>query len=224
VTPDIDEPIALRLGTAWAVAVVTLALAGLAVLAPIGVLAAGVIKPDTACADEATYKSLKGDDKAELTVINNSDETVKVWWLNYDGKRVFYRDLAKHTSYVQATWLTHPWVVSSTAGDCYRFLVMTSLKQSVTVAPETPDPAATVVPESSTAASAPGGSPAAVVPEASPAATSPSNRPTTGATSPDYTWLLIMGVLASVVAVLIAIAAGTGRLPGFPRGGRGGQP
>lgn len=193
----------------------------LAAFAPIGTLASGVIKPDTACADEATYKSLKGDDKAELTVINNSDETVKVYWLNYDGKRTFYRDLAPHTSYIQATWLTHPWVISSTVGACYRFLVMTSLKQSVTVAPEVPNPESTVVPESTTATATPAGTTVAVVPGASPGATAAPTQPTTGETSPDYSWLLIMGVLAAVAAVLIAISFGTGRMPWICRGGKG---
>jgi hypothetical protein len=200
----------------------------LAVLAPIGSLAAGVIKPDSACADEAKYKSLDGLHKAALTVINNSDETVKVYWLNYQGKRTFYRDLAPRTSYVQETWLTHPWVISSLAGDCYRFLVMNSLQQSVTVAPEGQDPEATVInvpaptveelPTINTSTTAP------VAVSETPAVGSPgtgSPGPTTGETSPDYSWLLIMGVLAAVAAVLIAISFATGRTPWIRRGGKG---
>ncbi len=185
------------------------------ILAGIG----GAIKPDSACADEADFKSLKGDDPAVLTVINNSDETVRTWWLSYDGERVFYSDLAPHTSYMQETWLTHPWVISSAAGDCYRFLVMTSLQQSVTVAPEVPDPAATVVPVSAapqTARPVTGAPPIATTPPS----TGGASGPTTPATSTDFLPLLIMGVLASIFVVVGGMAA-TGKLPGV-RGRRPG--
>ena len=107
--------------------------------------------PDSSCATESQFKSITGTTHAVLQIINNSDETVKAYWLDYTGKRVFYVDIKPHTSYLQATWLTHPWVITSSAGACYRFLVMNSQEQSVTVEPvlgpgETVAPLATANP------------------------------------------------------------------------------
>jgi len=90
---------------------------------------------DSACASEATFKSIDGTTKASLKVINNTDATVQTFWLDYNGARVFYQQVAPHSSYVQKTWLTHPWIVASLTGTCYRLVVMTSLEQVVTLNP-----------------------------------------------------------------------------------------
>ena len=92
-------------------------------------------EPDSACAQESTFKSTDGTTKAALKVINNTDATVQTFWLDYKGARVFYQQVAPHASYVQKTWLTHPWIVASLTGECYRLVVMTSLEQVVTLNP-----------------------------------------------------------------------------------------
>ena len=187
------------------------------VVAPSTVVAGSSrIVPDAACDRDGKAKSKNGDVKAALTVINNSDEAVKTYWLDYDGKRVFYEDVAPHTSYVQKTWLTHPWVVTSVDGDCYRFLVMNAKEQTVTVSPENPDPEATVraVPSRTPPINAP-----TAGPTAGPATTPGPVTTTTSDTTSDYTWLLILGALASMAAVLIGISAAMGKLPWINRGG-----
>lgn len=203
----------------WRLALLAATLVLLALVPAAGVAAAGPIRPDSSCATESTYKSRDGLAQAELTVFNNSDETVKVWWLNYDGKRTFYRDVAPHKSYIQPTWLTHPWVITSVGGACYRFLVMNSVRQTVTVAPEVPDPEATTVFESATplpagATAVPGGA-STRPPSAAPAAVS------TGGSSSGSGPLVIVAVVAGAVAAVAVGLATTGRLPGIRRGGRG---
>jgi PEP-CTERM motif-containing protein/von Hippel-Lindau disease tumor suppressor protein len=43
---------------------------------------------------------------------------VDVYWINYSGDRVFYQTLAADSSYVQDTFLTHPWlIVEAGSGD-----------------------------------------------------------------------------------------------------------
>lgn len=91
--------------------------------------------PDSACSTEKSFKSTLGVAQATLTIINNTDQTVQSFWLNYNGDRVFYRQLAAHQRYNQPTWLTHPWIVASLDGTCYRLVVMTSLEQTVTLNP-----------------------------------------------------------------------------------------
>jgi hypothetical protein len=217
-------------GIVFALALLTLAGAGQA-------RAAGPIVPDSSCADESTYKSLKGDTAAQLEVINKSPETVKIWWLDYNGKRVLYQQLPPFTMYVQRTWLTHPWVITNLGGRCYRFLVMTSQLQSVTVEGEPPDPDTTALPLSARATAGPTAAttvaPTAAATVAPTAATTaaaaqptptPGGGPTTPAGStaqgPDNTALAVIGAVAAVaVAAGVGLAA-TGRLPGFRRGGR----
>jgi VHL beta domain len=91
--------------------------------------------PDLACLAEATFRSANGDTVANLTVVNNTSEPLQSVWLDYNGQRVVYQQIAPFTSYVQPTWLTHPWIVANQQGTCYRLIVMTSLEQTVTVDP-----------------------------------------------------------------------------------------
>lgn len=111
--------------------------------------------PDSACATEASFRSSSGDTKASLLIINNTGETLQSIWLDYDGKRVFYNQIAPYTSYVQPTWLTHPWIIANLAGSCYRFLVMTSLEQTVTVNPGNGPPTITASPPTNAPSVAP---------------------------------------------------------------------
>lgn len=202
------------------------AVAALVLLAafPLAVRAAGPIVPDSSCADESTYKSLKGDAPAALEVFNKSPETVKVWWLDYSGKRVLYQVLPPFTDYVQRTWLTHPWVITSASGACYRFLVMNSQEQSVTVEPEL-GPGETVAPLATSQSTEIAPAPTVTAPPAS----GPAVQPTPGSSGAGSavstqgagpgTTIAIAGVAAAVVA-LIAFLVITGRLPGLPRGQR----
>jgi len=202
-----------RFARGWVVLVPTLLL----LLAPGSrLLAAGPVVPDAACQDEGKSKSLKGDTTAALTVINNSDEVVQTFWLDYNGDRVLYEQVAPHTSYVQKTWLTHPWVVASASGACYRFVVMNAREQTVTVAPANPDPAATVraVPTATPPLNAPTAGPT-VGPATTPAAASGTAPGDTSA----FSWPLILGITASFAALLIGAGIATGRMPWINRGG-----
>ena len=124
----------------WRRALAALALAGVTCLsglaAPLLAVAADLPPdPDAACAHESTFRSTDGTTTASLKVINNTDQTVQTFWLDYAGKRVFYKQVAPHASYIQPTWLTHPWIVASLTGTCYRLVVVTSLEQIVTLDP-----------------------------------------------------------------------------------------
>lgn len=45
-----------------------------------------------------------------------------IFWLNYQGKRVLYKVLAPRSACNQPTYLTHPWLVSSSSGTCLEIL------------------------------------------------------------------------------------------------------
>lgn len=59
-----------------------------------------------------TASSLRSTDSStsiHITFQNTTTEIVHIYWVDYHGKEVFYRDLRPAESYVQQTYITHPW-------------------------------------------------------------------------------------------------------------------
>jgi hypothetical protein len=88
-------------------------LGGLATkLSPFGAVDPGVLLPAQDPAGESDLASGAGVSTAIL--FNNvSDETVRVYWIDGFGNRNLYWTLAPGESYVQQTFLTHPWVITN---------------------------------------------------------------------------------------------------------------
>ena len=80
--------------------------------------------PDPPVPRSRHSRSTAGDHAASLLIINNTSETLQSLWLDYQGKRISYAQIAPLTSYVQPTFLTHPWIIANLQGTCYRFVVM----------------------------------------------------------------------------------------------------
>jgi hypothetical protein len=55
--------------------------------------------------------------------VNKTAGTVKVYWLSYAGKQVYYWTLAPGASYTQATFDTNPWVVLTGSGACIGYVI-----------------------------------------------------------------------------------------------------
>lgn len=64
--------------------------------------------------DEANGKarSVKSETEAVLRFQNHSAQTIKIYWLNFAGKRVLFNTLRRGQSYEQKTFLTHPWLIT----------------------------------------------------------------------------------------------------------------
>src|SRR5260370_470224 len=64
-------------------------------------------------------QSTSGSTFAEIDFENHLSYAVDIYWINYSGNRVlYYPALAANSSYVQGTYLTHPWlVVEAGSGD-----------------------------------------------------------------------------------------------------------
>jgi hypothetical protein len=68
------------------------------------------------CSEEANVKTLASDTGYEIAFTNKTKVSLSFEWINTEGKRVFYFDLAPGaTSSIIATYLTHPWLISNTA-------------------------------------------------------------------------------------------------------------
>jgi hypothetical protein len=85
---------------------------------------------DASCLSEASLKSRNGNQSVTLTFQNLSKGAISAYWLDYSGKRVFYRRLNGGESYDQPTYVTHPWVFVDANGRC-RKIVMPSISERV---------------------------------------------------------------------------------------------
>jgi von Hippel-Lindau disease tumor supressor len=65
-------------------------------------------------AEERGIKSIKGgeDIKTSVNFVNKGQQIVKVYWLDYKGKRVLYKELSFGENIQIQTFLTHPWIIT----------------------------------------------------------------------------------------------------------------
>jgi hypothetical protein len=61
---------------------------------------------------EKGLKSENGNVKTRITFVNRSKQPVKAYWLDYNGERVFYKELKPSESYSLDTFVTHPWLIT----------------------------------------------------------------------------------------------------------------
>jgi len=67
---------------------------------------------------ESSLRSLEGSTATAIQFINASAEVRQIYWLDYAGQRHLYASLAPWQAYVQPTYVTQPWLVTSSSGPC----------------------------------------------------------------------------------------------------------
>jgi hypothetical protein len=85
------------------------------------------------CSMESTIRSTAGDSPTTIQFTNRTTQTVRVFWLDYEGKRVLYNTLEAGATYVQGTFLTHPWILVGADETCYGIWLPTTGASSVGV-------------------------------------------------------------------------------------------
>lgn len=69
-------------------------------------------------------RSEKGTKTAVLEVVNKAKtQTVGLYWIDYQGKRVFYAKVPPGGRVKQQTYRTHPWIIANSKGKCLDGLV-----------------------------------------------------------------------------------------------------
>ncbi len=68
-------------------------------------------------------RSLEGTTTSTIEFVNATGGPVRTYWLDYAGQRVLYETIPAGQSFVQDTWLTHPWVVLDAADGCVGYTV-----------------------------------------------------------------------------------------------------
>ena len=71
------------------------------------------------CGQEGTIRSIEGEVLSSITFVNATEQTLEIYWLNYQGAREHFHTLAAGTSYVQGAYLTHAWLVIGEDDRCF---------------------------------------------------------------------------------------------------------
>ena len=80
------------------------------------------------CRNERNLRSVQGNAHTTIKFLNNRKQEVRIYWLDYTGRRVYYKTIPPHDQYTQPTFQTHPWVVADQRDNCTNIFV--SNKQS----------------------------------------------------------------------------------------------
>jgi hypothetical protein len=70
------------------------------------------------CPAPGSVRSQNSGQPATIQFVNNSFQTQKFYWLDYQGQLKFYKELKHGQSHTQRTYLTHPWVAIDPNGSC----------------------------------------------------------------------------------------------------------
>ncbi|TAL79963.1 MAG: hypothetical protein EPN75_08720 [Beijerinckiaceae bacterium] len=87
------------------------------------------------CQTEGQVRSMQGSTPASIIFSNGTDLDLVVYWLDYNGKRVFYKSLRPGEAYTQKTFLTHPWLIAGSTGACKLIVVSQQLVQNIALLP-----------------------------------------------------------------------------------------
>jgi len=125
--------------------------------------------PSLSCRFESTLHSIESNVATSIQFTNNTAGSVNVYWINDQGQRVFYRGgpfspLAAGQSYVQGTFLTHPWIITDVAtNSCLGIWLPTESPDTAVITGSAPPPAPPQAPTNLSAALQGGGNTAASV-------------------------------------------------------------
>lgn len=75
------------------------------------------------CSDERNLRSVQGNVHTTMKFVNQTRQEIRSYWLDYNGRRVFYKAIAPNASYTQPTFRTHPWVITDAHDNCISIFV-----------------------------------------------------------------------------------------------------
>jgi von Hippel-Lindau disease tumor supressor len=70
------------------------------------------------CRDERSLRSVQGNVHTTMKFVNRTNQEVRSYWLDYSGRRVFYKAIPPNGNYTQPTFQTHPWVITDQRDNC----------------------------------------------------------------------------------------------------------
>lgn len=73
---------------------------------------------ETGCAGEIGAKSGASNTRTAIIFNNKTTVPIKIFWIDNEGVKKFYKELAPGTGYRQETYVNHIWVVTGASGNC----------------------------------------------------------------------------------------------------------
>lgn len=73
---------------------------------------------DSACPPPGSVRSMNSDQIADIQFVNNTRGVLRIYWLDFQGQRKFYKELKPGEDYVQQTFATHPWIAIDQQESC----------------------------------------------------------------------------------------------------------
>jgi outer membrane lipoprotein-sorting protein len=70
---------------------------------------------DVGCAEEARLRSVDSAMATEVIFFNQSGAVIRTYWLDFQGQRKFRAEIPPGGSFVQQTYVNHPWLITNTA-------------------------------------------------------------------------------------------------------------
>jgi TIR domain/VHL beta domain len=107
----------------------------LAACAVAGLLAYFLFSPrPIPCSEERNMRSPTSDIETTIVFVNKGKETIRLYWLDSSGKRVFYPpSLGPNDVASQTTYVNHAWIVADNKEACKAIYVATRQKLEVDV-------------------------------------------------------------------------------------------
>ncbi|MGP0058997.1 MAG: caspase family protein [Beijerinckiaceae bacterium] len=70
------------------------------------------------CSDEQSLKSVDARRPTGISFKNSRDTSIRIFWIDYAGKRKLYGSLSYGQSLSLQTFMTHPWVITNNVDTC----------------------------------------------------------------------------------------------------------
>lgn len=78
-------------------------------------------------------KSIESNYKTRIEFKNNTDQTIKIYWIDYDGNRKIYASLKENEKFNQNTFLTHPWLITDKENNALNIYYPDSKKRTIVI-------------------------------------------------------------------------------------------
>ncbi|MCB9432501.1 MAG: hypothetical protein H6668_11000 [Ardenticatenaceae bacterium] len=95
---------------------------------------------------DSTFRSVHSNTSVSLTIRNKTNQSVDIFWVNYQGDDIKYASLAPRDEYLIGTYATHPWRAryKSSGQEVNHYVATTASQQIFLVEDETNPPLTSV--------------------------------------------------------------------------------
>jgi hypothetical protein len=100
------------------------------------------------CGVVGSIRSEQGTAPAVMVFEDSLDQPISIYWINYNGELVLYKDLQPGGSFSVNTYFTHPWLITRQDGACLDVFVPSQVAQTIAIT-GTPPAALPGTPEAS---------------------------------------------------------------------------